>query len=68
MPTVSKEESKKYGFCLSGSLTYSRQLPGEPFESYPEFNLMNHVRTDDSVGRPFRHRLPQRQRKKRHRS
>jgi hypothetical protein len=58
----------KYGFCLSGVLTYSRQLPGKPHESYPEFYHMNHVRTGDSIGRPFRHRLPQRQRKKRLRS
>jgi hypothetical protein len=28
---------------------------------------MNHVLTGDSVGRPFRHRLPEQPRKKRHR-
>jgi hypothetical protein len=60
--------TEKYGLCLSGSLTYSRQLSGKPLESHPEFYHMNHVRTGDSVGRPFRHRLPQRQRKKRLRS
>ena len=68
MPTASKEENKKYGLCLSGSLTYSRQLPGKPFESYPEFYHMNHVRTDDSIGRPFHHRLPEQKQKKRFRT
>ncbi len=48
----------KFGLCLSGMLSYSRQLAGKPNESYPEFYHMNHVRTGDSIGRPFRHRLP----------
>ena len=58
----------KYGFCLSGLLNYSRQQPGKPLESYEEFYHMNHVRTGDSIGRPFRHRLPERARMKKHRS
>ncbi len=54
----------KYGLCLSGVLTYSRQLSGKPLESYPECYHMNHVRSGDSIGRPFHHEPPEGSRRK----
>ncbi len=58
----------KFGFSLWGFLNYSRQLPGKPLESYEELYRRNRVVTGDSIGRPFRHRLPARARKKKLRS
>lgn len=58
----------KYGFSLWGILSYSRQLPGKPLESYGEFYRRNRVTTGDSIGRPFRHSLPERALKNRRRS
>lgn len=48
----------KYEFRFGGSLAYSRTVPGHPTESFPELYWSNRVYSGDSIGRPYRHRLP----------
>jgi hypothetical protein len=53
----------KYGFCLSGILTYCRQRPGKPYESYPVVYQRSRVRDGDSIKSPNRRGRPPRSEK-----